>query len=1289
MLTLVFSPFSRYDRYMEYNHKDIEKKWQNIWEETGIYNTDINSDKEKVYLLIEFPYPSGDGLHVGHVKSYTAMDIVARKKRAEGKEVLYPIGWDAFGLPAENYAIKTGIHPSIVVKKNIDNFRKQLKSCGLSFDWNREVDTTDPAFYKWSQWIFLKLYENGLAYKKKMPVNWCPKDKCVLANEEVVDGCCERCGTPATKRDKEQWMLAITKYAERLDRDLDDTAYLPKIKAQQRNWIGISVGSEITFQIQPRTDTEGTRKDAEGDTHTQAYFRFEDKFENQIKEKIKTNTIRYEKKGIQVGDTISLKRKDDSVFGFAKIISIKESILKDLDFNIPNNGGTQYSSKDEQLLSYKKYYGEEITLDSVFYIFDFEFISSSFKVFTTRADTIFGCTYCVLAPEHALVDQLIADGTIKNGDEVIKYREEAKLKKDFDRSAEGKEKTGVRLDGVMAINPASGEELPLFIADYVLPNYGTGAIMAVPAHDERDFAFAEKYDIAMRTVINPVYIRSDVKEGEVLEKKNKIVSIVENTKGEILCVNWGSALGGKLFLGGTIEKGESESDTALRELAEETGYCDAEVLSIGEETYSYSYYAMSKNKYFCANTRFVHIRLRSETKKENKLEEDEKGKFEILWLTKQQAEKEVVEVLHARAYNLFIKNLPYQGDETLFNSGVYNGMGSVEAREKITEAVGGKVVKKSKLRDWVFARQRYWGEPIPIVYDENNVMYPVAETEFPITLPMVDKFEPTDNGESPLALAPEWVHVNGYLNQDKHFVSVPSLGDISYHVNEPLDINDSNQADAYVSTAPIVERSNVACIIKHPTEDTYLLAKWKQVNWSGFVTGGIESGATDEDTARNEVTEETSYSNIKSVEIKDFSSHGLFYHVVKKQNRFAHYKLAIVELADLSRNEVKEEEKAIADFAWVDAIDVENTLTRFDMKSLWQYYRTDTFDSNQNKKIQKFRRETDTMPQWAGSSWYFMRYIDTHNDKAIGDRDLLAKWLPVDWYNGGMEHTTLHLLYSRFWYKFLYDIGVVPTSEPYYKRTSHGMILGDGGVKMSKSLGNVINPDSVIEKYGADTLRLYEMFMGPFDQAIAWDDKAILGPRRFLERVYALSDMKVTDSPSSSPSPENGKGLYFGMSSFMHKTCKVVLEGIDSMSFNTGVSQMMIALNALEKEKANNVMKRSDVNAFIRLLALFAPHIGEELWQNFKPLNVVTDNFVSVHQESLPVWDEAMMIEEEIVYALQINGKLRDTFVVHKDDTEEIVKGKAQATVAYEKYVGITTPKKVIIVKGKLVNVVM
>jgi leucyl-tRNA synthetase/8-oxo-dGTP pyrophosphatase MutT (NUDIX family) len=980
---------------MAYNFKEIEERLQKAWEEESLYAPNVESNKKKLYLLVEFPYPSGAGLHMGHMRSYTAMDVIARKKRAEGYEVLFPIGWDAFGLPAENYAIKTGIHPSITTRANIDTFRRQLKACGFSFDWSREVDTTDPNFYRWSQWIFLKLYEKGLAYKKMMPVNWCPKDKCVLANEEVMDGKCDRCGTEVTKKDKEQWMLAITKYAERLHKDLDDTAYLDKIKIQQRNWIGLSEGSEIRFQL--ITQTSQTKAD------------LADKY--------------------------------------------------------------------------------------------------AFDVFTTRADTLFGCTYCVLAPEHVLVSELLETGVIVNTKEVSLYRDEAKKKLDIERSAEGKEKTGVKLEGVMAINPINCEEVPVFIADYVLPQYGTGAIMAVPAHDARDYEFAEKYKINIRKVIN------------------------------------------------------------------------------------------SSDEY---------------------------------------------------------------NDGTLIDSGEFSGLTSEEARKKITTKVGGKIVTKSKLRDWVFARQRYWGEPIPIVYDKDGVMHPVAETEFPITLPQVEKYEPTDNGESPLAQVTDWVNVHGFLNEEKHFVTVPGFESISYNQNEPLDVNIGPHGDKYQSNAPIVERSNVACIIKHPTEKKYLIAKWKQVDWSGFVTGGVESGSTAEDTARAEVAEETGYTNIAKVEVKDFSSHGLFYHVVKRQNRFAHYRLAVVTLADLTRTAASEEEQAIADFVWVDEEDVEKNLSRFDMVSLWQFYKTGTFDKEKSASVQAFRRETDTMPQWAGSSWYFMRYIDPHNDKAIGDKDLLAKWLPVDWYNGGMEHTTLHLLYSRFWYKFLFDIGLAPTSEPYFKRTSQGMILASDGSKMSKSVGNTVNPDELVAEFGADVVRTYEMFIGPFDQAVAWDSKAIVGVKRFLDKVETLAG-KVAGEKD--------------LEVLTHQTIKSVGEGVESMSFNTCVSTLMIWVNEYEKVGID----KNNFKVFLKLLSPFAPFLTDHLWRNLEEKE-------SVHSAPWPKFDESKLVSDAVTITMQVAGKLRGTVMVARDADEAVVLIEVKKLEAYQKYSEGKDPKKIIFVKNKIIN---
>ncbi len=781
----------------EYNHKKIEKKWQAEWEKSGIYTADDASSKPKFYSLIEFPFPSGDGMHTGHLRSNTAMDIISRKRRAEGYNVLYPIGWDAFGLPTENYAIKTGQHPADVTKKNTDNFRKQLKSAGFSFDWSREINTTDPTYYKWTQWIFLQMYEKNLAYKKRMLINWCPKDKIGLANEEVIAGKCERCGTEVEKREKEQWMLAITKYADRLDKDLDTVDYQERIKTQQRNWIGKSEGAEIEFAI------------------------------NNISEKI--------------------------------------------------------------------------------------------KVFTTRPDTLFGVTYVVLSPEHELITKL--KDKVSNIKEVEDYIQLTKKKTEIERTNNDKEKTGIELKGVKAINPATGEEIPMYVADYVLAHYGTGAIMAVPAHDERDFAFATKFKLPIKEVVS---------EG------------------------------------------------------------------------------------------------------------------------------------------------------ILINSGEYSGVSSDEAKKKIAEKYG-KIVTTYKLRDWVFSRQRYWGEPIPMIHCEKCGIVPVPEKDLPVELPNVKNYLPTDTGESPLAAITEWV--------------------------------------------------NVKC----PT-------------------------------------------------------------------------------------------------------------CKGDAK-----------------------RETDTMPNWAGSSWYFLRYIDPANTTAFADAQKLKYWMPIDWYNGGMEHTTLHLLYSRFWNKFLFDIGVVPVSEPYKKRTSHGLIMAEDGEKMSKSRGNVVSPDAIIENYGADTLRVYEMFMGPFDQPVAWSMDSIIGPRRFLERVWKLHDKVVEKVPFDA-----------ALESEIHKTIKKVSEDIESMAFNTAVSSLMILLNSMEKKEQ---LAKSYYKHFLVLLAPFAPHITEELWE-------AVGEKESIHLHPWPVTDESKIKGGHVTIVVQVNGKMRGEFVADPTITEDEARQKALNLSPVIKWTEGKEIKKVIFVKGKLVNIV-
>ena len=799
---------------MRYDFAAIEKKWQDIWEKTGVFHAKNDYALPKYYALVEFPYPSGQGLHVGHPRSYTAIDIVARKRRLQGYNVLYPMGWDAFGLPTENYAIKNHIHPEIVTHNNIAHFKQQLRSLGLSFDWSREINTTDPAYYKWTQWIFLQLFRKGLAYKKEMSVNWCTSCKVVLANEEVVNGVCERCGGEVIHKVKSQWMLKITAYAQRLIDDLDSLDYIDRVKIQQKNWIGRSTGAEVKF---PTT------------------------------------------------------------------------------------------------------LGEALT------------------VYTTRPDTLFGATYMVISPEHPDIEKWAAH--IENMPEIRAYQAESARKSDFERTEVQKEKTGVELRGVRAVNPVNGREIPIYISDYVLMTYGTGAIMAVPAHDTRDWEFAKKFSLP-------------------------IVEVVR---------------------GGDVEK-EAFTDC-------ETG--------------------------------------------------------------------------------------------VLVNSGFLDGLSVEEAKEKITSWLeeNGKGTPKVnyKLRDWVFSRQRYWGEPIPLVYCEKCGWVPVPEDQLPLRLPEVASYEPTENGESPLASMDEWVN----------------------------------------TTCP-------RC-------------------------GGPA------------------------------------------------------------------------------------------------------------------RRETDTMPQWAGSSWYFLRYCDPHNDQALASPEALRYWLPVDWYNGGMEHTTLHLLYSRFWHKFLYDIGVVPTSEPYQKRTSHGMILGENGEKMSKSRGNVVNPDDIVRENGADTMRLYEMFVGDFEKAAPWSSASIKGCRRFLERIWGLADMAA---PGDGYSPE--------LESKFHKCIKKVGEDIENLKFNTAIAAMMTLLNDICDKGS---VTRGEYRTLLLLLNPFAPHITEELWSRAEFGGMVTG-------QKWPAYDEAKCVDETVEIAVQVSGKLRGTVTVAADADQETAYREAVALERVAAQLDGKSVVKVVYIRGKLLNIV-
>lgn len=946
-----------------YNPQKIEKKWQKRWEKEDFSQAVDFSEKPKYYLLFEFPYPSGEGLHVGHTRPYTALDVMARKLRMEGYNVLFPIGWDAFGLPTENYAIKHKIHPSVATKKNVDNFRRQMKMLGLSLDWSREINTTDPTYYKWTQWIFLKLYEKGLAYKKKLWINWCPKDKIGLANEEVVDGKCERCGTLVEKREKEQWILAITKYADRLIQDLDTVDYLEKIKTQQINWIGRSEGAEIIFPI------VGTEDDL--------------------------------------------------------------------------------------------------------------------RVFTTRLDTIYGCTYLVVAPEHEVVEK--HKQQITNYTEVEKYLEASKKKSDLQRTDLAKEKTGVLLDGIEAVNPFTSERLPIFIADYILGSYGTGAVMAVPAHDERDLEFAKKYDLEVRKVIDPYFELTGIhapQAGKETTSKNCVTGIVFDRAGKKVLIQKRRNGGLRMFPGGGIEDQENPKEAMIREVLEETGYhikIEKELIS---SLYSRGFKPHKDVNCFDHDVVFLAT-IENESPEE--ISEEEKNIHEVSWVEREKVSGlESFAPHHAFMWAEYLAgDQSYTGDGILINSNGYDGLTSAEARAKMTEWLEkegfGERKVNYKLRDWIFSRQHYWGEPIPIIHCEKDGIVPVSEKDLPVELPEVEHYEPTDTGESPLATMTDWV--------------------------------------------------NVKC----------------------------------------------------------------------------------------------------------------------------------------PKCRGKAKRETDTMPNWAGSSWYFLRYIDPHNDRVLADPKKLKYWMPVDLYNGGMEHTTLHLLYSRFWNKFLYDIGVVPVSEPYAKRRSHGLVLAEGGQKMSKSKDNVVNPDDIVEEFGADSVRLYELFMGPFSEAIAWNTASVSGVRRFLEKVWRLVE-KVSDNTMSKEAE-----------AILHKTIKKVGEDIDDMKFNTTVSALMILVNVWEKEEG---IGKEDYEMFLKILSPEAPHITEELWEKL-------GHKQSIFLETWPKWDPKKIKEEMKEIVIQVNGKVRERMLLPSDISQEECEKKALASQNVQKFLNGKKPEKIIFVPGRLLNIVV
>ncbi len=1160
----------------EYNHKRIEPKWQKYWEKRKLNRVKENSKKEKFYGLIEFPYPSGDGLHVGHIRSNTAMDVISRKRRAEGFEVLYPIGWDAFGLPTENYAIKTGIHPTVVTKNNTANFRRQLKALGFSFDWSREINTTDPAYYKWTQWIFLKFLEKGLAYKKKMAINWCPKDKIGLANEEVVDGCCERCGTPVEKREKEQWMLAITKYADRLDRDLNTKKILigtrnpAKVKMIKSCLAGVAGIELLSLDDVPPVDDSTL---VEGDDFLEnAKLKSEFYFKKTGIPTISTDHILWiekwpENKGFMVhmrkhANPKSERATDEEVITFFKnflrgvggesrasfhygISYTDESGNLVLDV-IPNNYILQakdvakkywagypaeallkdaktgvFKADQSDDVRYKKVteafrrklvprifgdktpvnYLEKIRIQQKNWIGRSEGVNFKCKVkdlnitvemYNSVPQTYRAETFTVIAPEHHLVPKFVA-GT-KYEKPVLDFIEKLKLKraqKDFDAE---KEMEGIFTGRYIENYAGTGRDLPIWIASYVVADYGTGIVNA-SAHDERDYKFAKKFNIPLHPVAEHLSIKTDgidaVRKDKSFVEREIITAIVKHwSEDKYLGLKW-KKVDWDTFITGGVESGQTPEEAARAEIQEETGYRNMKLVRKLSRNHSQFFHVPKDENRFAHSNNFLFQLTDGEGQE---VTEAENAKHDVVWLTPKELESfrlpEGLRLLWEEARGI---ERPVVKNGILLEPAEFKGREWHEVRSDIINYLVEKGyatrVVNYKLRDWVFSRQRYWGEPIPVIHCETCGIVPVPEKDLPVKLPNVKNYKPTDTGESPLAAMTKWV-------------------------------------------------------------------------------------------------------NVKCPKCKG-----------------------------------------------------------------------------------RARRETDTMPNWAGSSWYYLRYADPKNRKEFAAKKALKFWTPVDWYNGGMEHTTLHLLYSRFWHKFLYDLGLVPTSEPYLKRTSHGLILGEGGVKMSKSVGNVVNPDKLIEMFGADALRVYEMFMGPFDQHIAWSTEAMVGPRRFLEKVWRLME-RIGDEKKRK---ENSVTDNLQLETLLHKTIKKVSEDIEATRFNTAVSSMMVLVNEMEKAREIDV---HTYKSLLQILAPFAPHMTEELWSQL-------GNKSSIHIEPWPIYNPAKISSASQTIVVQVNGKVRGSFEADPEISEGEASIKAKSLPEIAKWIEGKEIRKTIFVKGKLVNVVV
>lgn len=1145
---------------------DMEKKWQEYWAKNGTYRAQAPTEHptgEKFYGLVEFPYPSGDGLHVGHPRSYVAIDLVTRKRRMEGKNVLYPIGWDAFGLPTENYAIKHKIKPADATKKNVANFTRQIQSLGVGFDWMREVNTTDPAYYKWTQWQFLQFVKAGLAYKAATTINWCPRCKIGLANEEAQGGVCERCGNPVEKREKAQWMIKITKYAERLIKDLDNVNYLEKIRKQQIDWIGKSEGAEIYFQI---VDT------------------------------------------------------------------------------------------DERV-----------------------------EVFTTRPDTIFGVTYVVLAPEHPFVQKWLQQGKIQNGSAVQTYIDQVKNKTDIERTADNKEKTGVPLQGVSVINPVNGKIVPVWIADYALANYGTGAVMAVPAHDERDLSFAQKFQLPMKQVVAPYILvhQFPLQEGKETTKRRVVSAIVHRTDtDEYLLLD--TVDGRRVFPGGGVEEGETLEQAVRREITEETGYTDMQIKAcLVEGVYGHGFKPKKDSNCFDLDTGFL-VEVSGEPAQSRSAED--LVQHQMLW-KKKEAVTEFLNLEHHRfIWNWYIDGKGSFVEEGInFDSGFLDRLTTAEAKKAATvwlEKHGaGKGMTTYRLRDWVFSRQRYWGEPIPLVHcdacakkkqkvlvlhgfssNPTMIWYPWIKAElekqgFEVMIPTL----PTSNGPTVEAWTELLMPYLDQLGEDDVIVGHSIGGRMALELIE----RSQKKIGHLILTAPAIGiyppdryAERLSAELDRKADFDFLrdfIAK--PVQWDR-ITSNVGSAVvlwSNDDPMVQKPTHPTIPAGW-NIQVLDGQGH----------------------FWGDQQPDVLDQVVSRKVSGWIAIPDTQLPLTLPDVDA---YEPTDNGESPLAKITDWVKttcpkcggpaeRETDTMPNWAGSSWYFLRYCDPHNDTEFASAENLKYWMPVNLYNGGMEHTTLHLLYSRFWHKFLWDMGYIPAecgSEPYSMRRSHNMILGEGGVKMSKSKGNVINPDDVVKDYGSDVFRVYEMFIGPYDQPAPWDTNGIEGVRRFLDKVWNLFESK--SDVALTPEVET---LY-------HQTIKKVTDGIENLQFNTCVSQMMILTNAFQEAGGIPVVCRE---GFLKILAPYAPHIAEELWE-------MLGHKETIHRSGWPTYDASKLVGSTFELVIQINGKVRDKMVVDTDISEDDAKAKVLASEKVQGWLEGKEPKKVVYVKGKLVSIVM